>query len=214
MSIREEKKAAVRAQILQVCSTCFRQKGFDETTINDIIDGVGISRQTFFNYFSGKQAVLTELGLDWLKLQSEQPRLGPKSIRDKVVLAGTRNAIRSQLRAIASDKDFMRLVFTRTGLMSPDTPAGGEGYERTRGDYTRSLFEGIAMVMRAAQESGEVRHDVDPMQAAEMYVSLMLMTIRFWLVDYWQDDIDLETRAMQALDILEAGLAPRTIGAG
>jgi hypothetical protein len=81
--------------------------------------------------------------------------------------------------------------------------------ERVRADYTRPIFDGIAWVMRAAQDAGEVRADVDPLHAAEMYVSLMLMTVRFWLVDYWRDGIDLSTRAARALDVLEAGLAAR-----
>jgi hypothetical protein len=71
-----------------------------------------------------------------------------------------------------------------------------------RADHTRPIFDGIALVMRTAQEAGEVRTDIDPLQAAEMYVSLMLMTIRLW-----RDGVDLQTRATHALTVLEAGLA-------
>jgi AcrR family transcriptional regulator len=199
----------VREHILSVCGELFRQRGFDETTIPDIIGRVGISRQTFFNYFSGKDAVLTDLGLNWLRQQASVPRIDTRSSRDGTILAGTRRAILAQLAAVEADAEFMKLVFTRSGLLFPSGDDTNPAAAAHRG-HTRPILEGIAMVMRAAQNEGEVRSDIDPLQAAEMYVSLMLMTIRFWLVGYWHDGVDLQTRAGKALDVLEAGLAARS----
>lgn len=212
MNLREQKKIEVRQRILDVCGDLYRNLGFDETTINEITAGANISRQTFFNYFSGKEEVLTELGLAWLREQAEVPRLDARSSR-KDILGGTRNAIRSQLEAVEADAGFMRLVFTRSGLLFPSRPSAddesgdpGDPGERVRADHTRPIFEGIAMVIRAGQASGEIRTDIDPLQAAELYVSVMLMTIRLWLVDYWRDGTGLVERGMKALDVLEAGL--------
>ena len=114
-----------------------------------------------------------------------------------------------QLRAVEADADFMRLVFTRSGLLFPHGTPADAGLRRTHADHTRAIFEAIAGVIRAAQRAGEVRRDIPALQVAEMYVSLMLMTIRLWLVDYWKDGVGLEERAMRALDVLEAGLANR-----
>ena len=209
MNLRQRNKIAVREQVLAACGELFRTHGFDETTIPDILKHVGISRQTFFNYFSGKEAVLTELGLAWLREQAAVPRIDARSSRDGSILQGTRRAIMAQLAAIEADAAFMRLVFTRSGLLFPSGSGSAVPSDRARADYTRPIFEGIAWVMRTAQQAGEVRPDIDPLHAAEMYVSLMLMTIRFWLVDYWRDGVDLRTRAGGALDVLEAGLSAR-----
>lgn len=206
--LRERKKAETRRRILAVCARAFRSRGFHETTIAEVAAEAGVSRQTFFNYFAGKDAVLTELGLAWLREQADVPRLGPPSARSGSILAGTRQAIRAQVRAIQADPDFMRLVFTRSGLVFPQKGAVDADSARAGEGHVRRLFEGLSTVMGAAQESGEVRRDLDPMQAAELYVSVMLMTIRFWLLDFWDDGGDLEPRAMRALDVLEAGLAP------
>jgi AcrR family transcriptional regulator len=207
MSLRQRKKIQQRERILGECGVLFRNRGFDETTIADITEAVGISRQTFFNYFSGKEEVLTELGLAWLRVQAEIPRLDARSSRQHI-LAGTRAAIRGQLEAVEADAKFMRLVFTRSGLLFPGGGATGPS-DRVRADHTRPIFEGIAIVMRAGQASGEIRDDIDPLQAAELYVSLMLMTIRFWLVNYWEDGDSLVERGMKALDVLEDGLRKR-----
>lgn len=209
MSLRQQKKNAVRQQLLTVCGELFRSRGFDETTIADIIERVGISRQTFFNYFSGKEQALTELGLAWLRQQALVPRIDARSTREISILEGTRRAILAQLAAIEADVEFMKLVFTRSGLLFPSDSGAPGPSDRVRADHTRPIFEGIALVMRTAQQAGEVRTDIDPLQAAEMYVSLMLMTIRLWLVDYWRDGVGLQTRAARALTVLEAGLAAR-----
>lgn len=207
MSLREERKAALRERILEVCGRLFRERGFDDTTIADIIRDVGISRQTFFNHFSGKDAVLTQLGLAWLREQAAVPRLDARARQGdgRSILAGTRRAVLAQMRAIEADAAFMRLVFTRSGVLFPQAAASGG---RRGADQARSLFDNLALVMRAGQDAGEIRRDVDPLQAAELYVATMLMTARLWLVDYWGSGERLEARAARALDVLEAGLAP------
>lgn len=204
MGLREQRKADLRKLILTVCGRLYRERGYDETTIADIVREVGISRQTFFNHFSGKDAVLTQLGLAWLRQQAAVPRLDARGRRSQSILAGSRQAVLAQMRAIEADADFMRLVFTRCGVLFPQAvPDAG----RLGADQARPLFDNLAMVMRAGQEAGEIRDDLDPLQIAELYVSTMLMTARLWLVDYWQDGTGLEQRAAKALDVLEAGLA-------
>jgi AcrR family transcriptional regulator len=205
MTLRQQQKAALRIQILDVCGQLFRERGFDDTTIPDIIAAVGISRQTFFNYFAGKDEVLTELGLAWMRSQAEVPKVDARAARRGSILAGTRNAVLAQMRAIEADADFMRLVFTRSGVLFPQSSGASGRFGR---DHARPMFDNLALVMKAAVDAGEIRTDVDPLQIAELYVSIMLMTARLWLVDYWQNSETLEERAARALDVLEAGLKP------
>lgn len=207
MALRALKKHQARERILAVCGRLFRARGFDDTTIAEIVDAAGISRQTFFNYFPSKEAVLLELGLVWLREQAMVPKIGPGPRRAGSILKGTRAAIRAQLRAIEADAGFMRLVFTRSGLPFLQGTAADASVRRLHADRTRAIFEGIAGVIRAAQKAGEVRRDIPALQIAEMYVAVMLMTVRLWLVDYWKDGVDLVERAMRALDVLEDGLA-------
>lgn len=78
VGLRERKKRAVRQRILDTCDRLFRSYGFDDTTIDMILEEVAISRQTFFNHFPGKDAVLAKLGLSWLRAQAEVPRSHPE----------------------------------------------------------------------------------------------------------------------------------------
>jgi AcrR family transcriptional regulator len=209
MGLREEKKERVREQIIRVCEELFRNRGFDETTVADIIQHVVISRQTFFNYFPSKGAVLTELGLRWIEAQAESPRQGALRAAEAPtnVLAATREATRLQLRAIQSDREFARLIFTRSGLFFGHGAELGTGSAEPAARRTRGMFEAAAEVMKLAQRTGELRSDFDPLQVAEIYVSVMVTTARFWLTGYSGEDVDLEERGMRAVDILFAGLA-------
>ena len=58
MGLREEKKQATRAAIVDTALELFRAKGFHATRIQDITDRLRISEATFFNYFPTKESVL------------------------------------------------------------------------------------------------------------------------------------------------------------
>lgn len=47
-----------KAEILQVASTLFAQKGYRKTTLNDIIGAVGCSKGSFYHHFESKLQVL------------------------------------------------------------------------------------------------------------------------------------------------------------
>lgn len=208
--LRARKKKQVRDAILAVCGRLFRTRGFDETTVDDIVGEIEISRQTFFNYFPGKEAVLAELGLAWLGAQGERARAGALSDRPAHLMAGFRRVLREQLAAVEQDRGFMRLVFTRSGLFFPHGPHVGSRADEPRLDGTRAFFAGLASLIRAAQEAGELRRDVAADQIAEMYVAVMVITIRLWLTSYWGGTESLVERGMRAFGVLEDGLRART----
>ncbi len=58
MGLREEKKQATRAAIVETALELFRERGFCDTRIQDIADRLRISEATFFNYFRTKESVL------------------------------------------------------------------------------------------------------------------------------------------------------------
>lgn len=208
MTLRDDKRVRVRGEILQVCEALFRSQGFEATSIDDIAAGAEISRQTFFNYFAGKDAVVTELAIEWLRRQADLP--GPEALAKamgagKSVLAEARRFVSEQARAIEADRKFMKLVIAHAA------PFGGAGDARGQQAVTgRSIFLGVAEIVRAGQASGEIKLGLDPVLVAEVYVSAMLMTVRLWLLGDPPKGETLVKRVNAAIDVLESGLkAPR-----
>lgn len=61
ISRRERKKIESKEIILKVARRYFQEKGFDNTSIEDISEGADISKSTFFNYFDSKESLLYEI---------------------------------------------------------------------------------------------------------------------------------------------------------
>ena len=57
-SRREQNKARTRQAMVDAAREIARERGLDDVTAEDIADRAGVSRRTFFNYFSGIEAVV------------------------------------------------------------------------------------------------------------------------------------------------------------
>src|SRR6267154_884896 len=58
LSRRERKKEETQEKIFKVAVKLFKQKGFEDTTIDDITERADVAKGTFFNYFAKKEAIL------------------------------------------------------------------------------------------------------------------------------------------------------------
>ena len=64
----ERRRTERREAILGAAKTVFRDKGYHQASVHDIIDEAQIARGTFYLYFSSKQEVFGQLVDDFLQL--------------------------------------------------------------------------------------------------------------------------------------------------
>ena len=58
-SRREANKIKCRHDILKASRRLFKDKGYDDTMIDDVADAAGISKATLYNYFPNKESLLS-----------------------------------------------------------------------------------------------------------------------------------------------------------
>ena len=89
-SRRELNKAATRQAISDSTLELLRSQGPGNFTVEDIAESAGISRRTFFNYFSSTEAAIASVTHGFLDTALEQFRLRPA---DEPILESARAAL-------------------------------------------------------------------------------------------------------------------------
>ena len=56
--VRERTRRTVRGELAQLAVGLFVEKGYDETTIDDLAAAAGMSKRTFFRYFASKEELV------------------------------------------------------------------------------------------------------------------------------------------------------------
>lgn len=59
-SLRERTRRAVQSELIDVAQQLFVEQGYEETTVDQIASAAGMSRRSFFRYFSSKEALVIE----------------------------------------------------------------------------------------------------------------------------------------------------------
>jgi AcrR family transcriptional regulator len=77
VSLREAQKRMTRELLLREGLGLFEGKGYAATTIDDIAAAAGTTRQTFYQHFASKAALMKELiaAVDQLLIAEDHPRL-------------------------------------------------------------------------------------------------------------------------------------------
>ena len=197
MGLREEKKRRQRQAILDTAVGLFREQGFERTRVSDVTERLSISEVTFFNYFATKGAVLEAAADDMLDRATALLRRDVAE--DSPVPERVEELVRAFAVNFAGDREFAALLATHAWLWS-----AGHGQETSA--LLTNLFE-------HGQRRGEVSSDAPADQLAELFMAVMLVTIRNWLLRNEEESLD--ERLVRAWRILRDGaMRPTPAAAG
>jgi AcrR family transcriptional regulator len=196
MGLRAERKNKLRGKILANAIQLFKERGFDEVTIDDIIGQLEISQATFFNYFPGKDAILQQAAEDTVGRYREM--LEHEVRRDAPTAEKMGRLLEAMGRGIQADRRFYRTLFTRSVLNFGNVRA-----ERILSDHSAAL-------MREGQQRGEISTEYDAHELADIFIGTYYAIIIRWL--HGDGGQSLTERLHHGAAIFLSGVAPSPVG--
>ena len=195
-SRRERRSAETRERLFRSALQLFAQKGFEETTVEDITEAADVGKGTFFNYFPSKDHILIAFS-DMQIGKLEQAVAGLRSsgqplqeFMRSLVLKMTEEPIRNPGLIRALLRGYLSTTAVREMMIQKQNHAHG---------LHKQMIE-------IGQGRGEVRSDIPAAEIAHFFRQTILGTLLIWSVT---GDATLRERIDSALRILWRGIAPR-----
>ncbi|MEV1069413.1 TetR/AcrR family transcriptional regulator [Streptomyces sp. NPDC050263] len=159
-----------RRAIYEAALALVAEAGYRRTTIEGIAARAGVGKQTIYRWWGSKADVLLEAFLD---LSEQAARDAGETDREPYVIPDTGDLatdIKAVLRATVDQ-------LTDPRFEAPSRALAAEGVvdEQVGRHFTAKLMEPSIQLyvdrLRAAQEAGQVRADLDPRIALEFFIS-------------------------------------------
>ena len=153
---RERRRAEIRERIFRAALELFADRGFLETTVEDITEAADVGKGTFFNYFETKEHVLATLGAERIaaiERALERARTGP-------VLPALKDMASDLAGQSAESAALLRAIYAAHASCAP-----------VRAELQKRIQLGrrlLAEIFAIAQQRGEVRRDRSPAELARL----------------------------------------------
>ncbi|MEY9214945.1 TetR family transcriptional regulator [Thermobifida halotolerans] len=159
-----------RAQIIEVATALFREKGYHVTSLDDIADRIGFTKPAIYYYFKSKEDVLFAIVngiVDEALERFHAIAEGPGSPGERV-----HALLVEHTRTILRNLDANTVFYNERGLLSPEREKEMRKREREYTEVMQRLYaEGVA--------NGELL-DVDPAVATATLLGASIWSYRWF----------------------------------
>jgi AcrR family transcriptional regulator len=141
--------AATRAQLIDIATRLFASRGYEDTSIEAVLQEAGVSRGSLYHHFAGKEALFEAV------LDDVETRVGRQTIAAAVGADGPADALRAAFLAwikLAGDPVVQRILLI-------DAPAV-LGWERWRAMEERHALGAIRATLQAIADQGNLRPEL------------------------------------------------------
>jgi AcrR family transcriptional regulator len=193
---RQRRSADIRERLFRSALELFAQKGFAETTVEDITEAADVGKGTFFNYFPSKDHILLAFGeMQLSKLESmiELARSSGEPMPEFLRLLGvrmTQEPTRNPAIVRALLQAYLSTTSVRAAMM----------------DLQRRIHALHTQMIQLGQDRGEIRGDLPAAEIAHVFRQTIFGTLLIWSL---YGDSTLHSRIETAFNLLWTGLAPR-----
>ena len=165
VSRRELNKIKCRQRILKASRRLFKEKGYDNTMIEDVADKAGISKATLYNYFENKESLL-------VNTMDDQIEIMRKYIRNTEGV-DSYEKIRQVLEFMVIDSSLFVEVSRRVMYLNACENSLMYGKANEAKEMLKALVDD-------AKKEGFFREDVHSIEIVEIFISIYLNSQFQW----------------------------------
>jgi AcrR family transcriptional regulator len=192
---RERHRTEIRERLFRSALRLFAERGYMETTVEDITEAADVGKGTFFNYFQTKEHVLATFGAERLasvERALDRAKAGP-------VLPVLRELASDLAGHYTENPALLRAIYAAHASCAP---VRAELHKRLQ--TGRRLLAGIFAI---AQQRGEVRRDIPPTELARLTQVVLLGITLAWAL---HPDSSLGGTSQEAWDLFLPGIVADT----
>jgi AcrR family transcriptional regulator len=196
-SRRERRSNDIRERLFRASLQLFGQKGFAETTVEDITNAADVGKGTFFNYVPSKDHIPLAFG------EMQLAKLGQAVEEARSTFQPMPEFLRSLGERMTQEPtrhpDIVRVLLLAFLSNSQVREAMLDIQERALALH--------AEMIQLGQERGEIRDDLPASEIAQVFRQTIFGTLLIWSL---YGDSSLKSRMDSAFEVIWTGLASRS----
>jgi AcrR family transcriptional regulator len=192
---RERHRTETRERLYRSALALFAERGFLETTVEDITESADVGKGTFFNYFPTKEHILAEFGGQ--RTAALERALRKARAKNGPVLDVFRELVGDAVGQADKSAALLRAIF-----------AAHASCTSVREELVRRMHVGrrtLAQIILLAQERGEIRRDIPAMDLARMTQRIFMGVTMSWAL---KPESTLRKTSEEIWDLIQFSLVP------
>jgi TetR/AcrR family transcriptional regulator, acrAB operon repressor len=197
----KEEAEITRQKLLDAALKVFSRQGYADTRLEDIAQEANVTRGAIYHHFGGKVEVYDALVNE--RFARTRQALEAILAQGKPPLETLRLLMLGSLQLLEEDRDYrvvQELVLFKTAFV-PELEKGMQA----KIEQTQAFIATLSGLIQAGKDSGEIRTDVQPLDAAIAMIGLINGVSTTWLLN--RQAFALKERADAIVDSLLHGLA-------
>jgi AcrR family transcriptional regulator len=198
---RERRRLETRERLYRAALELFGERGFLETTVEDITEAADVGKGTFFNYFPTKEHVLAAYGgerIAFVERALEKARATSGSVLEVLGELATDSAGQSH-----ENPAILRAIYAAHASCAP---VRAELPKRMR--VSRKM---LAEIISLAQKRGEIRSDAAPVELARLIQTVVIGFTMAWALN---PETHFQSTARKTWELISPSLRADAIRSG
>jgi AcrR family transcriptional regulator len=192
---RERHRTETRDRLFRAALALFAERGFLETTVEDITEAADVGKGTFFNYFPTKEHILAEFGGQ--RTAAVERALQEARATEGPVLAVVRELVGDAAGQAHKSAALLRAIF-----------AAHASCTSVREELVKRSHVGrriLTQIFLLAQERGEIRRDIPASDLARITQRIFMGVTMSWAI---KPESTLRKTSEEIWDLIQSSLVP------